>query len=472
MQRSIQMAESRIRVSRMPQHEPTPTSPRGWRAGVEAHLERHLGPCQGLYQAPLFDNQRFAIAIYGPTGSQPYHTLVTLGLSDSPRPVPDGWEAYRHLELMCCLPLDWRLPTFAAAHVQWRQQRWAWPLRELWRTVRQLYREEAWLGPGHSVQNGDPPRPYAAGTVLACGLYVPPVEMPPTFGRSRIAGRELTILHMLPLTAAESRWKLAYGACTVLRGLAAGGSLSPVIAADRACTAPSPIAADPEPGPDPDPPEPDPFYIAQPFDQIIDDTRRDYLQQRRHLGFFARRRLRLRPPAWVQRPGCPLGEIYARQRSLIEHGRVVWGRIVQADRRLYHSANQDPYPALAIPCPNEAHPATPALLDRIAARLVAAKLGRLDHPSALNLAELLVEDHARRLRLPLPPSLGEDHQVFGTTVMVHPQQLPVPFLVDGLVPLLVATATTRAAMILPARFWSESMEEVWCRRLRMDLRRD
>jgi suppressor of fused protein SUFU len=78
-----------------------------------------------------------------------------------------------YAELAICLPADWPLD-----QESFRDWSVPWPVRLLKQVARLPHEYGTWLGPWHSVPNGDPAVPYApappfAGMVVASMLTVP-----------------------------------------------------------------------------------------------------------------------------------------------------------------------------------------------------------------------------------------------------------------------------------------------------------
>ena len=131
-----------------------------------------------------------------------FFTLVTAGMGDLPMRVPpDVGRAGARTEL--CLYVD-------HPHVEYF---------ELLRALARLPHEHgAWLGPGHTVPNGDPPAPIVPGSELSVALLLatpldPDAKLPE---RLRIAGDPVGLLWVVPITEAECTFKLERGTQALL----------------------------------------------------------------------------------------------------------------------------------------------------------------------------------------------------------------------------------------------------------------
>src|SRR5439155_3323473 len=79
----------------------------------------------------------------------------------------------RFAELLLALPPDWPLAPEA-----FNDEANYWPLRWLKKLARLAHRMDGWLGLGHTVPNGDPPRPLGPNVRVAWWLVHEPVLLP------------------------------------------------------------------------------------------------------------------------------------------------------------------------------------------------------------------------------------------------------------------------------------------------------
>jgi hypothetical protein len=135
---------------------------------IRAHVERHIGAIDRVFADDGASGEaRIDVLHVAPVNSRPYHTLVTMGMSDWQMAVPPSNDAPRRLELMMTLHEDWRL-----------DENGMWPVRVLHELGRHARERQTWLGWGHTVPNGDPPRPYGPKTRL-CGVILAPSLLVP-----------------------------------------------------------------------------------------------------------------------------------------------------------------------------------------------------------------------------------------------------------------------------------------------------
>lgn len=138
---------------------------------IRAHIERYIGPIAHVFSdasATGIDVQHVA-----PVETRPFHTLVTCGMSARPMPVPVDVDAPRRIELMMTLPERWQIDAASTANAEI-----SWPITLLRSLAHAPHERQSWLGWGHTIPNGDPPRPLAANTGL-CGVIIAPSLLVP-----------------------------------------------------------------------------------------------------------------------------------------------------------------------------------------------------------------------------------------------------------------------------------------------------
>ena len=82
-----------------------------YRQEIIAHIEKHLGPISATFRREDSDSPVDLLWLR-PSANRPYHTLVTLGLSDRPMDIPDSVPQKtmgERAELMIMLPPEWNI---------------------------------------------------------------------------------------------------------------------------------------------------------------------------------------------------------------------------------------------------------------------------------------------------------------------------------------------------------------------------
>jgi Suppressor of fused protein (SUFU) len=169
----------------------------------EAVYEQMFGKCALVYD-DLFPGLIPHIDVYvhepGFQGRD-FYTLVTGGMSDMPMTMPLDAPAEfpRRAEIVFYLP-----PSEA-------------PKRDygsfLSTSARFAYDYQTWLYWGHTIPNGDPPKPIFAGMNFVSVLFLFPLFGPDNKLADHLVldGDPVHFLWIVPLTLAEHRYKLAHG---------------------------------------------------------------------------------------------------------------------------------------------------------------------------------------------------------------------------------------------------------------------
>ena len=180
---------------------------------IGEHVVQHVGPVTNVFHEVVSDLVRVDLLVVGPHEGRPFTTLVTCGMSELPMQVPiENPEdlglipELRFAELLLALPPDW--PLTAAA---FKQEANYWPLRWLKTLARLPHRMGGWLGIGHTVPNGDPPRPLGPNVPFSGWLIDEPVLLPPQIQKLRVGDRVINFYAAVPLYEPEMDLKLRQG---------------------------------------------------------------------------------------------------------------------------------------------------------------------------------------------------------------------------------------------------------------------
>jgi hypothetical protein len=96
-------------------------------------------------------------------------------------------------------------------------EHWYWPIRWMKILARMPHHLKTWLGPFHTVPNGDPAEPFAPGTRLCCWWLLPPVSVPrEAYEVTLTDGRMVRLLTLHALYPEEMRFKLDRGSDALL----------------------------------------------------------------------------------------------------------------------------------------------------------------------------------------------------------------------------------------------------------------
>lgn len=175
---------------------------------IDQHLEEHFGKVDYVWHELLSELVHIDIHVIKPTAERPWFTLVTSGMSDLPMHPPEGAEDYQFAEVMLCLPPTWKL-----SQEDFKDERNYWPIRWLKMLARLPHEYQTWLSHWHTIPNGDPAEPLAAGSPFVGFMLAPPMTTSVEFHELLVPpSRTIHFLAALPLTAAEMDFKLKAGA--------------------------------------------------------------------------------------------------------------------------------------------------------------------------------------------------------------------------------------------------------------------
>ena len=424
-----------------------------WRSTVEAHLEKHFGKCAGVFHEIMSFNVHIDLFLYEATPEKPYATVVTVGASDQPLKTPEGAEIFQYIELYMHLPADWPMPDGGDMDEQFY-----WPFRVLKQMARFPHQLNTFLAYGHTVPNDNPPVPYAYDCPFECVLMTEPLFEPKPFKKMEFEERTLTFLQVVPITKAETDIKLALGTDILVDTLLEKVKLTPELNLQRECA--SKYIEMPEDSSATDRID---FYI-----KAINSTRDEFASSRNKMGFFEKRKFRMKAPAWIKLSGSKLKNIYSDNELLRTEGKIVWGHIIQANSLLFDPSAKENCPAAALYSLDPYYDGNLEELEVIAGSLFDLK-GEKTSRSLQKFSDILADERTIQMKLKIPHELTGGRDVFYTSIMVQRNQLPVPFLAASAFPLLVHERKTKSTMILPAKYWSQDMIGYWMTLLQLSL---
>lgn len=199
---------------------------------IEAHIEACFGPVNNVIHEIVSEAVHIDLlpAILE-EDEEVVVMLATMGMSAVPMHLPDFEDVPEeerpsaYAELMMLLPGRWKAIAEGGKEIE----EWGWwPVGVLKDCARLPVLFETWLGPGHTVPNGDPPEPYHASCPFAGVLVIP---MGGEASRMEAGGKVVDFYLLLPLYPAEIEYKLEHGAAALLEKMEEAG-ISPLEYAD------------------------------------------------------------------------------------------------------------------------------------------------------------------------------------------------------------------------------------------------
>ncbi len=142
-------------------------------------------------------------------------------------------------------------------------------------------------------------------------------------------------------------------------------------------------------------------------------------------------------------------------------GQVVWGYLIQANQNLFDPSESDDCPALLVYSADSETQVSPLALQPIATQIFALKGSIPDDPALRNIAALVTDELARPLHVPIPQALcGRTPCAMGVTFVAR-KNLPVPYLCNLWMPVVVLPTAPYIAMPLPDIFWPPQLHTSW-----------
>lgn len=192
------------------------TEPSERAEAVEAHVARHIGPVESVWHELVSDLIHLDVHVVPPSEERNAYTLFTTGMSDIPMAAPDP--EFRFAELLITLPPTWSLDSESM-----KQMESYWPIHLIKYLARLPHEYETWLGPDHTVPNGDPPSEFVPGLGFAGSILFPSVSLGEAFMHVDAGDDRVHMLAVYPLYAEELQLKLDRGAEELFDRLEAEG---------------------------------------------------------------------------------------------------------------------------------------------------------------------------------------------------------------------------------------------------------
>jgi hypothetical protein len=164
-------------------------------------------------------------------------------------------------------------------------------------------------------------------------------------------------------------------------------------------------------------------------------------------------------PAWCFTDG--LNPLFREMYSLLQNGVVVWGHLVQANSLLF--SQKPPHysaPADIIFCPNDQSNVSIFELEEISHNLYALKGTVPNDPELLPFAQHITNELTRIFGWRVPQNITPETVVFSTTYFFA-KHLPKGYLAHSWFPLVVDPFPPHYAVVLPSRYWSDSLRQMW-----------
>jgi hypothetical protein len=176
-------------------------------------------------------------------------------------------------------------------------------------------------------------------------------------------------------------------------------------------------------------------------------------------GPFERLYLRVRPPRWCRTD--ELRSVFEDRGKLLREGDIVPAVLVQSDALLFERGAGDAPANVIYTTDGDAEQAVARMLE-VARKIFSLKDTRPEDADEARFARMVSYELGRDFRVTVPEKLSGGLDLTYTTIVVHRRHLPEGRLAVPYFPLLIHPES-RAAMILPARYWPDDFLDEWVR---------
>ncbi len=174
---------------------------------IEEHIEKYIGKIDMVWHELISDLVHLDVHHVKPTPERNFHTLVTTGMSDRPMTAPEAFPDFKYAELLITLPAEWKVDDES-----FKDEKNYWIVRLLKSLARFPHEYETWFWWGHTIPNGDPPKPFHESTNLAGAILAPPITLSQDFLTLECSpDKKVHFFSVIPLYQEEMDLKLKKG---------------------------------------------------------------------------------------------------------------------------------------------------------------------------------------------------------------------------------------------------------------------
>jgi hypothetical protein len=169
-------------------------------------------------------------------------------------------------------------------------------------------------------------------------------------------------------------------------------------------------------------------------------------------------------PSWMCWLGLDELSIQYRDQTLLrDRGTVVWGYLVQANSLLFDPHGRENHPADVVYSPDPHFADKPYLLGEYANGLYRLKGTEPSDPKIREIAAMITNELSRPLQMMVPHAMTQGRPVYMSALYIHRKHLPLGYLQRSLFPVLIDLHETKATMMVPSRFWGQTLLAFWNR---------
>jgi Suppressor of fused protein (SUFU) len=178
-----------------------PTPIRYW-SSITEHIKKHFGKDYFVLHEKKSSIVHIDVYVVRSNEDRPYFTLITSGMSDLDRHVPEGVDYPVLAEACLCLPADWPL---AMDKQGWREPKYFWPISVLKQAAKYPHANQTWLAWGHTIGDIQHPEPLDAAADFTGVIFLPPATFPEAAEQLQTEedSRTILFLGLVPLRPQE-----------------------------------------------------------------------------------------------------------------------------------------------------------------------------------------------------------------------------------------------------------------------------
>ena len=193
------------------------------------HIQRWWGDVPIVFHELVSDYIHLDLHIVQATEEQPYHVVITTGMSDRPM-IPKMGGPPRYCELVMALPADWPIE-----EKQFVDEKFWWPFRHLKQTARFPHVSNKYIWCEHTIANEEPLEPFH-DSVPFCGsiLSIPMLCPEEAWSVHVRKDKEVFFFSWLPLYERELKYAHKHGSEALLEQLEVL-DVTELIQVDRGC---------------------------------------------------------------------------------------------------------------------------------------------------------------------------------------------------------------------------------------------
>lgn len=174
--------------------------------------------------------------------------------------------------------------------------------------------------------------------------------------------------------------------------------------------------------------------------------------------------IKLNRPVWLNAKD-PMFDIYYEKSTLLQQGKIVYAKIVQANNILFKRFPSLDCPAQIIYSTDSFFDKNPEILYDVARRVYSYKGKALDLvPDEWKEVARVITDEYDRTSFSFTLNIdGHSYEIFMISTMVYRKLLPKSKLCGNILPILIAP-NCKQVLILPRKYWSKKFKKEWVAR--------